>query len=216
MELKSFFAQDADGNSLPGATCYLYEPGTSTLASGLQTAAGAALDNPFQADADALIQFRAPDGEYDLRVTSGARDYRLRVQCVDLAAAIARAEDAADRAEDAAARADFAAITWSDVVPVTASRALGLSDMGVYLRSTAATDISLTVAPQSSVAWPGNAQIELRVVGTGSVTLVAGSSGVVLYPPAGGSLTLSTRMGVLLKRAGADEWDIVGQTEAEA
>jgi hypothetical protein len=215
MELKSFFAQDADGNTLPGATCYLYEPGTSTLASGLQTAAGAELDNPFQADADALIQFRAPDGEYDLRVTSGARDYRLRVQCVDLAAALARAEDAADRAEDAAARADDAAGTWSDVVPVTASRALGLSDLSNYLRSEAATAINLTVPPQSDVAWPDNAEIQLRVAGAGSVTLVAGS-GVSLNPPAGGSLTLSARMGVLLKRAGADDWDIVGQTEAEA
>lgn len=208
MELKSFFAQDAEGNSLPGATCYLYEPGTSTLASGLQTAAGAALANPFLADADALIQFRAPDGEYDLRVTSGARDYRLRVQCVDLAAAIARAEDAA-------ARAEAAATSWSQVVPVTASRALGLGDLGAYLHSLAAEAISLTVEPQSVVAWPADAEIQLRVAGAGSVTLVA-ASGVALNPPAGGTLILSTRMGVLLKRTGADDWDIVGQTEAEA
>lgn len=208
MELKSFFAQDAEGNSLPGATCYLYEPGTSTLASGLQTAAGAALDNPFQANADALIQFRAPDGEYDLRVTSGARDYRLRVQCVDLADAIARAEDAANRAE-------AAATSWSQVVPVTASRSLGLADLGAYLRSTAAAAITLTVEPQAAVAWPADAEIELRVAGAGSVTLVA-ASGVALNPPHGGTLTLSTRMGVLLKCVGADVWDIVGQTEAEA
>lgn len=83
MELKNYFAQDALGNALPGATVHVYEPGTTTPVTGLQDAAGAPLANPFLADADALIQFAAPDGLYDLRVISGPRDYTIRVQCYD-------------------------------------------------------------------------------------------------------------------------------------
>lgn len=83
MELKNYFAQDALGNALPGATVHVYEPGTTTHVSGLEDAAGAPLANPFLADADALIQFAAPDGLYDLRVISGPRDYTIRVQAND-------------------------------------------------------------------------------------------------------------------------------------
>lgn len=81
MELKNYFAQDSHGNILGGANCYLYEPGTETLATGLQDAAGAPLANPFTAGPNGLVQFAAPNGVYDLRVESGARDYRIRVQC---------------------------------------------------------------------------------------------------------------------------------------
>ncbi|MCY1391970.1 Right handed beta helix region [compost metagenome] len=85
MELKNYFAQDDKGNILAGATCYLYLPGTSTPASDLQDAAGAALSNPFNAGDNGLVQFAAPNGRYDLRVVKGARDYRVRVQCNDVA-----------------------------------------------------------------------------------------------------------------------------------
>lgn len=104
MELKNYFAQWA-GVALPGAMCYLYLPDTDTLASGLQNAAGADLANPFTADDKGLIQFAAPNGTYDLRVTSGGRDYRVRVQCVDVAESVAAAQSEADRATDEADRA---------------------------------------------------------------------------------------------------------------
>ena len=84
MELKNFFAQDTKGNIIPNATCYLYLAGTEALATGLQDGDGAALSNPFTAGANGKIQFSAPNGRYDLRVVSGQRDYRIRVQCVDL------------------------------------------------------------------------------------------------------------------------------------
>ncbi|MCM2317936.1 MAG: SGNH/GDSL hydrolase family protein [Pseudomonas sp.] len=99
MELKNFFAQDDQGNLLGGATCYLYVRGTENLAAGLQAPNGTALANPFTADAKGLIQFAAPNGLYDLRVVSGARDYRVRVQCVDVEDSVAEAEAAAGRAE---------------------------------------------------------------------------------------------------------------------
>ena len=101
MELKNYFAQDAEGNILGGATCYLYKRGTETLVGGLQAANGTALPNPFLADANGLAQFGAPNGLYDLRVVKNNRDYRLHIQCADLSEAVAAAEAAADRAENA-------------------------------------------------------------------------------------------------------------------
>lgn len=211
MELKSFFAQTSQGAIVPGATCHLYVAGTTDLVAGLQDAAGNPLANPFQATAEGLIQFRAADGEYDLRVMSGGRDYRLPVQCLDLTAALASVEAAAQRAEQAAEEAEAAVAAWPAVLPVTVTRALALSDLGKYLRSTSAAAVSLTIEPQATVAWPANAEIHLRVAGTGAVTLVAGA-GVTLAAPSGGTLQLGERMAVTLKRAAENQWDVIGQT----
>lgn len=84
MELKNYFAQDSQGNIIPGATCYLYQPNTSTLVTGLKDAAGNPMPNPFTGAANGLIQFAAPGGLYDLRVSSGMRQFSLRVQFSDL------------------------------------------------------------------------------------------------------------------------------------
>ena len=84
MELKNYFAQDDAGNVIGGALCYLYVRGTESLAKDLQNKNGFALDNPFIADQDGLIQFAAPNGLYDLRVLTGMRDSRIRIQCSDI------------------------------------------------------------------------------------------------------------------------------------
>lgn len=103
MELKNFFAQDLQGNIIPSPTVYLYQAGTTTLATGLQNASGAALSNPFTGTVNGQIQFAAPDGEYDLRVTGSSRDFTMRVRFVSVdgdkvAAAAASAADAAVQA----------------------------------------------------------------------------------------------------------------------
>lgn len=98
MELKNFFALDDQGNKLPGATCYLYHRGAESLATGLQKANGVALLNPFTADHNGLVQLAAPNGLYDLRVTSGGRDYRLSVQYIDVAEHVALAQAASTMA----------------------------------------------------------------------------------------------------------------------
>lgn len=84
MELKNFFALDDQGNTLPDATCYLYERGSETLVKGLQGANGLALSNPFLSDQQGLVQFAAPNGLYDLRVVKGNRDNRIRLQFNDV------------------------------------------------------------------------------------------------------------------------------------
>lgn len=84
MELKNYFAQDDAGNTLPSAICYVYERGTENLVKTLKNANGTALVNPFTADDKGLVVFAAPNGLYDLRITKGARDSRIRIQCLDV------------------------------------------------------------------------------------------------------------------------------------
>lgn len=125
MELKNFFAQDDQGNSLGEATCYLYARGTESLATGLQAANGTALANPFTSDATGLIQFAAPNGLYDLRVVKGARDYRVRVQCLDVEESVAEAESAAVRAEVARDAAQLSAGVFADTAAGLAATTIG-------------------------------------------------------------------------------------------
>lgn len=106
MELKTYFAQDAAGNIISSAIVNVFLQGTTTLATGLTRADGTPLDNPFAADGAGRIQFRAPDGYYDIQVSAGSGIIQtLTIQCVDYSGAKADA----DRAEDAADRADVSA-----------------------------------------------------------------------------------------------------------
>ena len=78
MELKSFYAQDVQGNALPNATCHVYQPGTQILVTGLKDADNQPLANPFAANSIGLVQFRAPNGTYDVRISSTIKDTTLR------------------------------------------------------------------------------------------------------------------------------------------
>lgn len=106
MELKNFFVQDDQGNKLPGAKCYLYLRGTEIPAAGAVKANGTPLGFPYTADNDGLVQLAAPNGLYDLRVTSPGRDYRIRLQFNDVSESIESAQAAAKRAEVAADHAN--------------------------------------------------------------------------------------------------------------
>lgn len=96
MELKTYFAQDASGNIMPGATVTVYEAGTATLATGLQDEAGSPLANPFTADSSAKVAFYAPDGLYDITVVGNGRTVTIRAQFVSVdGASVLRADLAA-------------------------------------------------------------------------------------------------------------------------
>ena len=113
MELKTYFAQDAAGNIISSAIVNVFLQGTTTLATGLTRADGTPLENPFAADGAGRIQFRAPDGYYDVQVSAGPGIIQtLTIQCVDYSGAKADA----DRAESAANRADASAEQASDIV----------------------------------------------------------------------------------------------------
>ena len=106
MELKTYFAQDAAGNIISSAIVKVFLQGTPTLATRLTRANGTPLENPFAADGAGRIQFRAPDGYYDVQVSAGPGIIQtLTIQCVDYS----EAKAAADRAEAAADRADVSA-----------------------------------------------------------------------------------------------------------
>lgn len=113
MELKTYFAQDAAGNIISSAVVNVFLQGTNTLATGLTRADGTPLDNPFAADGAGRIQFRAPDGYYDVQVSAGSGIIQtITIQCVDYSGAKADA----DRAEAAADRADVSAGSVADAV----------------------------------------------------------------------------------------------------
>lgn len=128
MELKSFFAQDKDGGIVPGAYVYLYIKGTTTPVYGIEGPDGNVLDNPFQATADGLIQLSAPDGVYDLRVTSAGLDKTIPVSFLDttealdtIQAASSQTSNDADRAEAARDAAQLTARVFADTASGLAS-----------------------------------------------------------------------------------------------
>ncbi len=100
--------------------------------------------------------------------------------------------------------------TGSFVVAVSASRTLTLVDAGAYLRTTAATTI--TVPTNATAAFVVGTEITIRAAQASGNTTIAAASGVTLIAPAEGTLTLGPRMTVTLKKVGTDTWDVIGQT----
>lgn len=157
MEIKNYFAQDASGNVMPGARVDVFFPGTTSPVTTLQNAEGGAKANPFFADAKGLIQFAAPNGLYDLKVTSGMTSYTIKIQCADLSDFVGDAQTAASMAEDEADRAEQAAnsMTYSGTgaggtvedyaagIEVTAYNQIIRAD-GEFWKLTAATDLPYT------------------------------------------------------------------------
>lgn len=93
MQYIEFYAVRADtGAALASATVTVWLAGTSTPAS-LYGQGGAALSNPFTGSATGLVGFSAPDGVYDVQVTSGVYSApRITgLQVVDVAAIAAGA-----------------------------------------------------------------------------------------------------------------------------
>lgn len=99
------------------------------------------------------------------------------------------------------------------IVESTTARTLSASDARCYLRFTNAGVSTATVAPQASETWAPNTEIHIRRAAAGNLTLTPGS-GVTLNAPGGGTLVMTSGMSVTLKRAGADVWDVIGQTVA--
>ena len=82
MELKNYFAQTSTGVVISGATFYVYNSGTTVLAT-IYDKDGVALANPSTATSHGLIQFRATDGDYEVTVLSGSSSYSIPCKCFD-------------------------------------------------------------------------------------------------------------------------------------
>lgn len=103
--------------------------------------------------------------------------------------------------------------------PVTANAGtaitLALADAGAYLRTTAATAVTITVPPQSSVAWVADTEIHIEQAGDGAVT-IQGDTGVTLNKLATVTGVIAGKHGVVtLKRTSENVWTLFGAlTEA--
>lgn len=89
-----------------------------------------------------------------------------------------------------------------------ASYTLALADAGAVVEFTAATAVTCTVPPNSSVPFPVGTLIEVAQYGAGQVTVAAGA-GVTIRTPA--TLTSRAQYATLsLRKRAADEWVIAG------
>lgn len=99
---------------------------------------------------------------------------------------------------------DTAAVVTANLQ--TASYTLVLTDAGKVVEMNSASATTVTVPPNSSVAFPIGTVIEVGRLGAGSVTLVAGS-GVTIRIPTGSSLILRAQYSTVgLRKRAADEW----------
>ncbi len=99
----------------------------------------------------------------------------------------------------------------STLVATATSRTLALTDAWNYVRPGTTSAITLTVPTNASVAFEIGTEITIRA--SGNITIAA-AGGVTLNAPSGGTLSMTARMTVTLKKVGANEWDVIGQTVA--
>lgn len=94
----------------------------------------------------------------------------------------------------------------------TANYTLALSDAGKAVEMDSTTAKTITIPPNSSVAFPVGTVIEVVRIGTGTVTLAAGS-GVTLLSPLG-FLNIQDQYGTAgLRKRATNEWIITGSLE---
>lgn len=107
---------------------------------------------------------------------------------------------------------DTSSTTDPTVVPAnrqTASYTLVLADQGYAIEMNVATANNLTVPPNSSVAFPVGAILEVGQYGAGQTTIVAGAG--VTIRSAGGKLKLTSQYSTAtLRKVATDEWWAAG------
>lgn len=122
-------------------------------------------------------------------------------------------DDAANTITIAAASGGGTVQPWSPVATTAASATLALSNAGQYLRTTAETAVTVTVPPQSSVAWAADTEIHIEQGAAGAVTIAAGA-GVTINKPTGYNAKIMGQYAVVtLKRVAADTWTLIGALE---
>jgi hypothetical protein len=126
----------------------------------------------------------------------------------DTSEATARA--AADTAEAAARVAADAAAALVTSTSQTADYVLALADAGTAVEMNKASAVTVTVPPNSSVAFSTGTIVEVFQLGAGQVTVAAGV-GVTLRA-AFGTKTAAQYTSAFLRKRAADEWIVFGDT----
>jgi hypothetical protein len=95
------------------------------------------------------------------------------------------------------------------ITDATTTRTLALADNGSYIRCTSGSATTVTVPPNSSVAFPTGAEVTVMAAGAGTVTLAEGAG--VTINSLDDLLDLSGRYAAaVLKKVGTNEWDLIG------
>jgi hypothetical protein len=96
-------------------------------------------------------------------------------------------------------------------VEITASATLALTHAGQWIDANhGSTAITITVPPNSSVAFPVDTEIHIRQKGAAAVDVAAGS-GVTINKPASQTLGLAEQYAVVtLKKLATDTWALFG------
>jgi hypothetical protein len=99
------------------------------------------------------------------------------------------------------------------IVNKTATSTLLLTDAGNLVEMSVASANTLTIPPNSSVAFPVNTEIDIVQMGAGQTTLLAGA-GVTLRA-SGAKLKLTAQYsGATIKKRGTDDWYVWGDLSA--
>lgn len=161
----------------------------------------------------AIADLAAPGGAAATNL-SGAGDASTYTIASDTGtdATIPAATNAAAGVMSAADKAKLDGLsTGATITTKTASATLALTD-GNWIRMDVAMANTLTVPSDSSVNFPVGTSINVRQVGAGQTTIVAGS-GVTITTPETLKLRKQHATVVLVKEA-ADAWAIAGDLEA--
>ena len=108
------------------------------------------------------------------------------------------------------AKADATASTTTAASTKAANYTLALADAGTVVEMNMAGANTVTVPPDSAVAFPVGTILDVCQTGTGATTIAAGT-GVTLRTA--GALTLRTQWSsVTLRKRAANEWVLAGDT----
>ena len=110
---------------------------------------------------------------------------------------------------------EIAKFGYQDIVTETTSaRTLSNSDVGAWVRFTSGSEITLTVPPNSSVAFIIGTSINGVQAGAGQISVVAGA-GVTINKPTGyNAKTRAQGAAFCLIKVATDTWDLIGDLEA--
>lgn len=94
------------------------------------------------------------------------------------------------------------------------SKTLAITDINTIVDCTSSSAVTITIPPQSSVTWTADAEIHVRMSGTGQVSIAVGSG--VTIPPLAAPVLLSGQGAIVtLKRRSADVWALVGAIQGD-
>lgn len=108
----------------------------------------------------------------------------------------------------------YAAKTQSNNAQTGTSYTLVLADAGKFLTLSNASAVTLTVPPNSSVAFPTGTVIEFAQLGAGQVTVSPGSGVTIRVPGSLGLKLVGQYSAAALKKLNTDEWLLMGHLTA--